>query len=150
MEQDLSGVYDTLQKILNEVADLKYGNVDSPPTIGERAADKLVSFIGSWKFLIIQSTCLVLWIGFNLYWLSSMGRFDPYPFILLNLVLSFQAAFASPLILMAQNRVEQKDRRRAVDAYQSIENIEKIMEEVASRLRVLKENGTSHVENKEE
>lgn len=133
-----------LKTILQEIDNLRYGDEDKKPTLGEKAADKVVSFIGSWSFIIIQSVLLTLWIGANATWLSNINRFDPYPFILLNLALSFQAAFASPLILMASNRTEQKDRRRAADAYRSIEHIEQMMGLLVDKLKIVKENGNSH------
>lgn len=74
-------------------------------------ADSITSIIGSWKFLIIQSFVLVCYIIINAYVLEK--PFDPYPFILLNLVLSFQAAYTAPVILMSHNRMSEKDRELA-------------------------------------
>jgi uncharacterized membrane protein len=77
-------------------------------SFGQRAADAFASLIGSWRFIIVQSILLVIWIVLNLVaWIS---HWDPYPFILLNLALSFQAAFAGPIIMMSQNRQTEKDR----------------------------------------
>lgn len=85
--------------------------LQNKPTLGQRSADKITSLVGSWKFLIIQSTILVLWIIINVAaWIKS---WDPYPFILLNLLLSFQAAYTAPIILMSQNRMSEKDRKKA-------------------------------------
>lgn len=84
---------------------------------GERLADRIASFGGSWPFLICFGTFLLLWIAMNslvLYW----RPFDPYPFILLNLLLSCLAAVQAPVIMMSQNRQEAKDRLRAVHDYQ--------------------------------
>lgn len=79
-------------------------------TVGERLADLLAKVVGSWVFLIVQTALLVLWMVLNLAgWISA---WDPYPFILLNLVLSFQSAFATPVILMSQNRQSRLDERR--------------------------------------
>jgi uncharacterized membrane protein len=77
---------------------------------GERVADFVAAWVGSWTFLIVQSILLVLWMMVNVvgWWM----RWDPYPFVLLNLVLSFQAAFASPIILMSQNRQGRLSERR--------------------------------------
>src|SRR5438874_13468756 len=69
---------------------------------GERVADSVAAWVGSWTFLIGQSVVLFLWMALNA--MAIWGPWDPYPFILLNLVLSFQAAFATPVILMSQNR----------------------------------------------
>ena len=77
-------------------------------TTGERIADSVTGFLGSWRFLAIQTVIVVLWIGANLWLLSR--PFDPYPFILLNLAFSTQAAYAAPLILLAGNRKAVRDR----------------------------------------
>ncbi|WP_310489385.1 DUF1003 domain-containing protein [Chamaesiphon sp. VAR_69_metabat_338] len=78
---------------------------------GDRIADIVTEVVGSWKFIIIQSCLLMLWIVLNV--LAVIGQWDPYPFILLNLALSFQAAYATPFILMSQNRQSEIDRDRA-------------------------------------
>jgi uncharacterized membrane protein len=86
-------------------------------TLGERWADRLATFGGSWVFLVCFALFLVLWIGANsvaLWW----RVLDPYPFILLNLVLSSLAAIQAPIIMMSQNRVEAKDRKRSQHDYQ--------------------------------
>ena len=70
-------------------------------------ADKIAEFIGSWTFIIIQSTILTIWVTLNV---LRVWNFDPYPFILLNLFLSFEAAYATPLILMSANRTADRDR----------------------------------------
>ena len=82
-----------------------------PPSRGDRIADLVTEVVGSWKFIIIQSCLLALWIVLNV--LAIVGHWDPYPFILLNLALSFQAAYATPFILMSQNRQSEIDRDRA-------------------------------------
>jgi uncharacterized membrane protein len=78
---------------------------------GDRIADVVTEVVGSWRFIIIQSCLLTLWIALNV--VAIIGRWDPYPFILLNLALSFQAAYATPFILMSQNRQSEIDRDRA-------------------------------------
>jgi uncharacterized membrane protein len=86
-------------------------------SIGERLADRIASFGGSWTFLILFGAFLVLWIGVNsfvLYW----RPMDPYPYILLNLILSCLAAIQAPIIMMSQNRQEAKDRLRSQHDYQ--------------------------------
>ena len=85
-------------------------------TFGQRIADHVASFGGSWTFIISFGIFLFIWIVFNFYWLSNKG-FDPYPFILLNLILSCLAAMQAPVIMMSQNRQEQKDRERAKKDY---------------------------------
>jgi uncharacterized membrane protein len=78
---------------------------------GDRIADAVSFTVGSWRFIIIQSSLLALWICLNVTaWIS---HWDPYPFILLNLALSFQAAYATPFILMSQNRQSEVDRQKA-------------------------------------
>lgn len=78
--------------------------------LGDKVADVVVTGMGSWNFIIIQTIIVVIWIALNVWLLTH--PFDPYPMILLNLVFSTQAAYASPLILMSQNRQADKDRKR--------------------------------------
>lgn len=85
-------------------------------SLGERVADKVAEFGGSWTFIISFVVFLLVWIGLNIYWLNNKG-FDPYPFILLNLILSCVAALQAPVIMMSQNRQEDKDRERARNDY---------------------------------
>ena len=85
-------------------------------TFGQKLADKVAEFGGSWGFIIFFMTFLVFWILLNVFWLSNHG-FDPYPFILLNLILSCIAAIQAPVIMMSQNRQEEKDRERAKKDY---------------------------------
>jgi uncharacterized membrane protein len=75
--------------------------------LGARVADRVTGFMGSWKFIIIQTVIVLVWIGGNIYLLF---HFDPFPFILLNLAFSTQAAYAAPLILLAGNRASIRDR----------------------------------------
>jgi uncharacterized membrane protein len=85
-------------------------------TFGQRIADKVATFGGSWTFIISFAVFLFLWIAVNMVWLSNKG-FDPYPFILLNLILSSLAAIQAPVIMMSQNRQEAKDRERGKKDY---------------------------------
>jgi uncharacterized membrane protein len=85
-------------------------------TFGQRIADKVATFGGSWTFIISFGIFLLVWIGINIYWLGNKG-FDPYPFILLNLILSSLAALQAPVIMMSQNRQEEKDRERSKKDY---------------------------------
>ena len=84
-------------------------------TKGERISDMLTQIVGSWKFILIQSGLLFIWIVMNL--MAWIQAWDPYPFILLNLVLSFQAAFTAPIIMMSQNRQSIIDRKKAENDY---------------------------------
>lgn len=89
-------------------------NTGTPPTLtlGQRLADKVTSILGSWNFIVIQSLVLVTWIVINS--TVKWDQFDPFPFILLNLCLSFQAAYAAPIIMMANNRQAEIDRARMI------------------------------------
>lgn len=82
-----------------------------PTTLGDHLADRIAAIVGSWRFIIIQTGILVLWIVLNV--VAWVQHWDPYPFILLNLVLSFQAAFTAPVLMMAQNRQADIDRQKA-------------------------------------
>ena len=84
-------------------------------TPGQRIADAVAATMGSWRFIIIQTTILVLWITLNI--TAWINHWDPYPFILLNLALSFQAAYAAPFIMMSQNRQQDVDRQQAAEDF---------------------------------
>ena len=84
-------------------------------TAGQRIADTVAATMGSWRFIIIQTTILILWIALNI--TAWINHWDPYPFILLNLALSFQAAHAAPFIMMSQNRQQDIDRMAAENDY---------------------------------
>ncbi len=85
-------------------------------TFGNRVSDKVAAFGGSWKFIILFGVMITIWIFANIVLLANQG-FDPYPFILLNLILSCVAALQAPVIMMSQNRQEEKDRKRAENDY---------------------------------
>lgn len=85
------------------------------PSFTSRLADKVASFGGSWKFILFFLFLMLVWIAANIYMLHK--PFDPYPFILLNLLLSTIAALQAPIIMMSQNRKEEKDRQRAINDY---------------------------------
>jgi uncharacterized membrane protein len=103
-------------------------------TTGERVADLVADFIGSWTFIIIQSVIFVIWVLVNTIWLFGRYQFDPYPFILFNLFMSAEAAYSSPLILMSQNRQAARDRVQAQQDYDTNvaakEEIETILREL--------------------
>lgn len=88
---------------------------DSHPSFVSRLADNVAAFGGSWKFILAFAVFMIAWIIMNLYLISK--PFDPYPFILLNLLLSTIAALQAPVIMMSQNRKEEKDRQRAINDY---------------------------------
>ena len=85
-------------------------------TFGQTVADRVATVMGSWPFILIQTALLTGWVGLNI--AAYAYRWDPYPFILLNLALSFQAAYAAPIIMMSQNRQQDIDRQVAADDYQ--------------------------------
>jgi uncharacterized membrane protein len=103
-------------------------------TLGARASDAFANGVGSWSFIIIQSVILVFWITLNV--IAWIRHWDPYPFILLNLALSFQAAYAAPIIMMSQNRQAAKDRLMAEQDY--VVNI-KAEDEVKSIMKHLEQ-----------
>ena len=87
----------------------------APPGRGDRIADAVAALVGSWPFIIVQSGMLAIWMALNV--TAWVQAWDPYPFILLNLVLSFQAAYAAPFIMMSQNRQSMIDRADAKNDY---------------------------------
>ena len=115
---ELNELEKNVQNTLNQ-DELIVGKLEDEPndfTVGQKIADKVASFGGSWKFIILFGVFIMLWIAANIYILSNKG-FDPYPFILLNLILSCLAALQAPVIMMSQNRQEEKDRERAKKDY---------------------------------
>lgn len=113
------------QKVAKHVADRKHiarntaKDSDENITLGQRAADAVALSGGSWKFIIIFATTLVVWVGLNSFVLINSNKvFDPYPYILLNLFLSMLAAVQAPIILMSQNRQSEKDRSNAEHDYE--------------------------------
>jgi len=113
-----------LLRLLSELRNLRKGlrqggKVQKPAeqlTFGQRVADKVAATMGSWPFIIVQSGILLIWIILNV--TAFINKWDPYPFILLNLALSFQAAYAAPFIMMSQNRQQDIDRKEAENDHQ--------------------------------
>jgi uncharacterized membrane protein len=103
-----------------EAEELIIQNLLNPPleilTQGQKISDKVAYFGGSWKFIIFFGVFLTIWIIFNIFALG-VWKFDPYPFILMNLILSCIAALQAPIIMMSQNRQEEKDRKRSENDY---------------------------------
>jgi uncharacterized membrane protein len=84
-------------------------------TLGQKTADRVAAVVGSWRFIIVQSCLLTVWVILNVVaWIS---HWDPYPFILMNLVLSLQAAYTAPVLMMSQNRLAERDRLEAHNDY---------------------------------
>jgi uncharacterized membrane protein len=118
------GLHDAEQALLHELRavrqsarakHLENAAAQSGVTMGQKIADTVASNMGSWRFIIIQSTILLLWVVANV--TAWIFHWDPYPFILLNLALSFQAAYAAPFIMMSQNRQQDIDRIAAESDY---------------------------------
>lgn len=116
--QQLQKLNDIVIKSIEEeklISQKLYQFEDKNPPFTSRVADRVAAFGGSWSFILLFLFLMLLWIAANLYWLSN--PFDPYPFILLNLCLSTVAALQAPIIMMSQNRKEEKDRQRAINDY---------------------------------
>jgi len=112
-----------------------------PTTFAQSSADKLTRIVGSWAFIIIFVLFLLFWIGMNTSWLLFGAKWDPHPFVLLNLVLAAVTSIQAPIILMSQNRENQKDRQRAEYDYsvnrkseREIEQIQKQLERIEKKL----------------
>ena len=112
---------------------------EPPPalTLGQKVADAVAATIGSWPFILVQSFLLAVWLTLNV--VAWIRHWDPYPFILLNLALSFQAAYAGPFILMSQNRQQDIDRRKAESDYQVNVKAELEIELLHQKIDALKE-----------
>lgn len=105
--------------------------MSSQYTLGQRISDGVAKTVGSWKFIIIQSVCIMIWIMYNA--LSPSHVWDPYPFILLNLMLSFQAAYTAPAIMMSQNRLSEIDLIKEKELYALSKAIEALSLKLDSR-----------------
>ena len=114
-EERLLGELRTLRRGLRPGGD-EYRKRARELSVGQRVADSVAATMGSWTFIIIQSAALITWIALNI--TVYVQQWDPYPFILLNLALSFQAAYAAPFIMMSQNRQQDIDRKSAENDYQ--------------------------------
>ncbi len=127
----------TDEEVLNLLAD---SQISARPendriTLGQRAADAIARFAGSWAFIFSFTGVLVAWMVINV--ILAAKAFDPYPFILLNLVLSCVAAIQAPLIMMSQNRQEEKDRRRAENDYKVNLKTEIMIEDLYDKLNAV-------------
>jgi len=104
-------------------------------TFGSRIADSVANGMGSWRFIIIQTVLVVLWMGLNM--IGLIYHWDAYPFILLNLLFSTQAAYAAPIIMMSQNRQNERDRMHAQEDYQTNVEAKKEIEALTKILNKL-------------
>ena len=143
------------EEVLNLLADSKISvSPESEKyTLGQWAADAIAKFAGSWAFIFSFTAMLVLWMIANV--LLALKAFDPYPFILLNLVLSCVAAIQAPLIMMSQNRQEEKDRKRAENDYKVNLKTEIMIEDLYDKVnailaRMEAEEKKSNIKKKEE
>ena len=129
----------TDEEVLNLLADSKISispkNEKEKYTLGQRAADKIAKFAGSWAFIFSFTGVLILWMVINT--MLATKAFDPYPFILLNLVLSCVAAIQAPLIMMSQNRQEEKDRHRAENDYKVNLKTEIMIEDIFDKVTAI-------------
>jgi uncharacterized membrane protein len=125
-----------LEKLRTTARARREPNKPAPSTFAQRAADAVASAVGSWRFVLIQSTLLIGWLIFNS---VSGARIDPYPFILLNLLLSFQAAYTAPIIMMSQNRQSEIDRSRAIEDFDINRKAELEIETLHHKMDLLRE-----------
>jgi uncharacterized membrane protein len=104
-------------------------------SFGQRLADSVATGMGSWRFIIIQSAIVILWMALNI--VAYIDHWDPYPYILLNLLFSTQAAYAAPIIMMAQNRQNDRDRAQADADYKTNCEAKEEIEELQKRLNAI-------------
>lgn len=116
-------------------------------TLSQSLSDAIASTVGSWKFVIFQSCFIILWLFLNSF---SRLHWDVYPFILLNLVLSFQAAYTAPIIMMSQNRQAERDRQRAEADYQINVLAEREIETILTQLEKIDAKMMKHEDIKDE
>jgi uncharacterized membrane protein len=143
-------LHETEERLLTELRTLRRGlrqtrEASAAPqlTIGQRIADAVAATMGSWTFIIIQSVTLMFWIALNV--TAYVQQWDPYPFILLNLALSFQAAYAAPFIMMSQNRQQDIDRKSAEHDYQINIKAELEIELLHQKIDQLRETEVLHL-----
>jgi uncharacterized membrane protein len=108
--------------------------------LGARIADRVTRILGSWKFIVFQTIVVIIWIAINVGFITGLIPFDPYPFILLNLAFSTQAAYAAPLILLAGNRASEQDRLILEHAATEGDLEEKQNTEILKQIKALEEH----------
>ena len=119
-------------KISNHVQETAIGL-----TTGQKISDVVAKTVGSWKFILVQSACIFVWIAYNS--INNTNAWDPYPFILLNLMLSFQAAYTAPAIMMSQNRLSEIDRQHANNDFEVNVKAELEIELLHQKIDMMKE-----------
>ena len=112
-------------------------------TFGQRIADSVAVAIGSWSFIVAQSIVLAVWIVVNV--VAWLEHWDPYPFILLNLALAFQAAYAAPFIMISQNRQAERDRVQAEADYRTNVEAEQRIEDLQRTLAAIELNKLDYI-----
>ena len=112
-------------------------------TTGQKVADKVAKTMGSWKFIIAQTIIIVVWIGLNI--TAYVQHWDPYPFILLNLLFSTQAAYAAPIIMMSQNRQSERDRVQSNEDYRTNVEAKKEIEDLQISLARIENEKLSEI-----
>lgn len=122
------------EEIIHLVLEKKVSNLNNDSTTSEKLADKIAKITGSWTFIIIFIISLLAWMLYNL---LAINRFDPYPYILLNLILSCIAAIQAPIIMMSQNRQEEKDRQRNINDYKVNLKTEIIIQDLHNKLDLI-------------
>jgi len=116
--------------------------INEPSTVGERIADSAAAVVGSWRFIIIQTVLVMLWVVLNV--IAFDFKWDPYPFILLNLMFSVQAAYTGPILLLASNRQAAKDRAMAWRDDEELGVIYNLQQEQMEILSLLKDAQAKH------
>jgi uncharacterized membrane protein len=119
--------------------------MNEPLTVGERIADSAARVVGSWRFIIIQTILVALWIAFNV-WELGLPHFDLFPFVLLNLLFSVQAAYTGPILLLASNRQATKDRALAWRDDEELGVIFTLQHEQMQILNLVKDSQEKHTE----
>ena len=128
----------TSHEIVREIEKRYPIHVKSTP--GQKYADRLTGFVGSWRFIIAVVSYVILWVALNLYFAYlhwSGAAWDPYPFILLNLMFSVQAAYAAPIIMMSQNRQAERDRYQAQADFDTNVKAETEIEDIQAHLHTI-------------
>ena len=136
--KELLGNEDFVHTLIREKVSANIDDDKTPSNLGTRMSDKLAALAGSWSFIIVFISVIAFWIVLNLN--LSKTAFDPYPFILLNLVLSCIAAVQAPIIMMSQNRQEEKDRARSKNDFKVNLKSEFILENLHENIDKVYEN----------
>lgn len=142
--------YDELLEMLIDESIAVDTDKEEKISIGEKIADKITAIAGSWTFIILFTLFLIIWIILNIY---AFENIDPYPFILLNLVLSCIASLQAPIIMMSQNRQAKKDSLRSRNDYKTDLKSELILEELHDKITAIEKNQKKileYIETKEQ